>query len=151
MSLSRSKGIQNAVRAVSAGVVALGLAACDQIQSIWKTEKEPVPAASSPVTQAGQVAQPVEQKIEAAKAAERPRAAAAPVSEDAALAARVKAALRAEPALKASTVDIGSSGGVVTLYGTADTRANREIAAQVAANVPGVTSVRNQMVIVSGS
>jgi len=150
MILSKKEHIHNVARVASAGVLVLGLAACDQIQSLWKTEKDAGPTASNPVTQTGQAAQPVEPKIELAKAPETSKA-AAPVSEDAALAAKVKSALRAEPALKKSTVDIGTSGGVVTLYGTADTRANRERAAQVASNVPGVKSVKNEMIIVSGS
>ncbi len=133
MILSKKEHIHNVARVASAGVLVLGLAACDQIQSLWKTEKDAGPTPSNPVTQTGQAAQPVvEPKIELAKAPETSKA-AAPVS------------------LKKSTVDIRTSGGVVTLYGTADTRANRERAAQVASNVPGVKSVKNEMIIVSGS
>jgi len=39
----------------------------------------------------------------------------------------------------------------VTLYGTANTRARREKAAKVASGVPGVKSVKNELVIVAGS
>jgi osmotically-inducible protein OsmY len=40
---------------------------------------------------------------------------------------------------------------VVTLYGTANNRALRDKAAQVASKVEGVKSVRNELVIVAGS
>jgi len=48
-------------------------------------------------------------------------------------------------------IDAGVSDGVVTLYGTADNKKNRDKAARVAAGVPGVKSVKNEMVIVAGS
>ncbi|HKA39202.1 MAG TPA: BON domain-containing protein, partial [Burkholderiales bacterium] len=70
---------------------------------------------------------------------------------DAALAARVKAALSAEPELRTVTVDVKSADGVVTLYGTADSSARSQQAAMVAMNVEGVRSVKNEMVIVRGS
>jgi osmotically-inducible protein OsmY len=70
---------------------------------------------------------------------------------DAALAARVKAAIAAEPALRSLTVDVNAADGVITLFGTADTPANSHQAAMLALNVEGVRSVRNKMVIVRGS
>jgi osmotically-inducible protein OsmY len=70
---------------------------------------------------------------------------------DLVLAARVKAALSAEPGLRSVTVDVKSTAGVITLYGTADSAAKSHQAAMVAMNVDGVRSVRNEMVIVRGS
>lgn len=70
---------------------------------------------------------------------------------DAALAARVKDALGADPALKAITVDVAASGNAVTLLGTADTTANRDKASLIALSVQGVNSVENRMVIIRGS
>lgn len=70
---------------------------------------------------------------------------------DLVLAARVKAALSAEPGLRSVTVDVKSTDGVITLYGTADSAAKSHQAAMVAMNVDGVRSVRNEMVIVRGS
>jgi len=114
----------------------------------------------------GQVAKPATQPVEqsareapapappAAAKPDGPAAAAAPVerpSGDVALAARVKAALEADPALRVLAVDVTAAAGAVTLFGTADTTANRDQAATVAAGVPGVTSVQNQIVIVRGS
>jgi osmotically-inducible protein OsmY len=70
---------------------------------------------------------------------------------DWALAARVTAALSADPGLRSVTVDVKSADGVITLYGTADTPANSHRAAMVALNVDGVRSVKNEMVVVRGS
>ena len=129
--------------AVAAAAAVLFLGACDQIQSLWKSEP---PA---------QVQAPAEGKIEIAKAnplepkvvePEKP-----PVDENKVLAGRVKSALGADPALKLLAIDAGASDGVVTLYGTADNKTNRDKAARVAAGVPGVKSVKNELVIVAGS
>ncbi|HXV11826.1 MAG TPA: BON domain-containing protein [Burkholderiales bacterium] len=70
---------------------------------------------------------------------------------DQALAARVKAAIAADPALQSLTVDVNAADGVITLFGTADTPANSHQAAMLALNVEGVRSVRNKIVIVRGS
>jgi osmotically-inducible protein OsmY len=129
--------------AVTAGALALSLAACDQIQSLWKSEG-PKPAAGTVVQQPPK---PVEEKIEVAKSAVEPPK----VDEDAALAAKVKSALGADPVLKLLAIDARASDGVVTLYGTANTRARRAKAAKVASGVPGVKSVKNELVIVAGS
>ena len=40
---------------------------------------------------------------------------------------------------------------MVTLYGTVDNKKNRDKAGQVASGVPGVRSVKNELVIVAGS
>jgi osmotically-inducible protein OsmY len=138
-----------ACSAVTAGALVLSLGACDQIRSLWKSEEKANPAI-------GTVAQPkpVEGKIEVAKAVEIPKAIEtpkAPIDENKALANRVKSALGADPVLKFLAIDARASDGMVTLYGTADTRAHREKAAGVASNVPGVKSVRNELVIVAGS
>lgn len=140
---------RGALSAVTAGALVLSLAACDQIQSLWKSEEKTNPAV-------GAVAQPkpVEGTIEVAKVVEIPKTVATPQpppDENKVLANRVKSALGADPALKFLAIDAGVSDGVVTLYGTADTRAHREKAAKVTSDVPGVKSVRNQLVIVAGS
>ena len=135
---------------VTAGALVLSLSACDQIQSLWKSEDKTNPAV-------GAVApKPAEGKIDVARTIEIPKSVEAPkapkvVDEDSALAAKVKSALGADPVLKFLAIDAGASDGVVTLYGTADTRSHREKAAQVTSNVPGVKSVRNELVIVAGS
>ncbi len=133
--------------ALGASVLAIGLAACDQIQSLWKSEKE-----AGSVSQVQLAPKPVEEKIApitsvaTAKPAQGPKA-----DEDQALAAKVKAALGSDSQLKLLAIDAGAMGGVVTLYGTADSRVHREQAGQVAGDVPGVKSVRNELVVVAGS
>jgi hyperosmotically inducible periplasmic protein len=138
-----------ALSAVTAGALLLSLAACDQIQSLWKSEDKTNPAI-------GAVAQPkpVEGKIEVAKAIEIPKSLEtpkAPIDENKALANKVKSALGDDPALKFLAIDATASDGTVTLYGTANNRALRERAARVASSVSGVKSVRNELVIVAGS
>jgi osmotically-inducible protein OsmY len=135
--------------AVTAGAVAFSVAACDQIQSLWKSETSPKSVAG---TVAQQPPKPVEGKIEVAKPDDSRKAVEAPkIDEDSELAAKVKSALGVDPAVRLLAIDARSSGGVVTLYGTADTRAHRERAAKVASGVPGVKSVKNELVIVAGS
>jgi osmotically-inducible protein OsmY len=137
-----------AFSAVSAGALVLSLAACDQIQSLWKSEDKTNPVA-------GAVAQPKpEAKIEVVKAIEIPKSLETPkppVDENKALASKVKSALGDDPALKFLAIDATASDGAVTLYGTANNRALREKAARVASNVAGVKSVKNELVIVAGS
>jgi len=134
---------RGALTAVIAAAAALSLGGCDWIQSLWKSE---------PAPQAQQA--PAQGKIEvaAAKPAEAPKPVEPPpVDENKVLAGKVKSALGADPALKLLAIDAGATDGVVTLYGTADNRRNRDKAAKVAAGVPGVKSVRNELVIVAGS
>ena len=134
---------RGALTAVIAAAPALSLGGCDWIQSLWKSE---------PAPQAQQA--PAQGKIEvaAAKPAEAPKPVEPPpVDENKVLAGKVKSALGADPALKLLAIDAGATDGVVTLYGTADNRRNRDKAAKVAAGVPGVKSVRNELVIVAGS
>jgi osmotically-inducible protein OsmY len=141
---SNEKG-RGALSAAAVATAALLLGGCDQIQSLWKSE---------PPVQAQQA--PTEGKIEIAKVkpAELPKSLEPekpPVDENKVLAGKVKSALGADPALKLLAIDAGASDGVVTLYGTADSRTNRDKAARVASGVPGVKSVKNELVIVAGS
>jgi len=141
---SSTKG-RGALSAVTAAAAMLGLGACDQIQSLWKSE---------PPAQAQQA--PAEGKIEIAKAkpVELPKTVEPEkpaVDENKMLAGKVKSELGADPALKLLAIDAGASDGVVTLYGTADNKRNRDKAGRVAGGVPGVKSVRNELVIVAGS
>jgi len=140
---------RGALSAAAAGALALSLSACDQIQSLWKSEGSPDPAVG---TLAQQASKPAEPPIAMTKSGESRKAVESPeIDEDSALAAKVKSALGADPSLRLLAIDTGVAAGVVTLYGTADTRAHREKAAQVASSVPGVKSVNNQLVIVAGS
>ena len=64
---------------------------------------------------------------------------------DAAMTARVKAALMADPALKSLDITVNIVNGAVTLSGTIDTPHHLERATQVAKAVAGVKSVSNQL------
>jgi len=140
---SNEKG-RSALSAATVAAAVLFLGACDQIQSLWKSER-PAQAQQAPTTGTIEIAKakPVEPKsIEP----EKP-----PVDENKVLAGKVKSALGADPALKLLAIDAGASDGVVTLYGTADSKTNRDRAGRVASGVPGVKSVKNELVIVAGS
>jgi hypothetical protein len=138
---------RGALSAAAAGALVLSVAACDQIQSLWKSERSADPAVGTLTPQPVAAA-----PIVVTKSADAPRVVESrEIDEDTVLAAQVKSALGADPALRLLAIDTGVSGGVVTLYGTADTRAHRERAAQVASSVAGVKSVNNQLVIVAGS
>src|SRR5437667_80853 len=105
-----------AFSAVTAGALVLGLSACDQIQSLWKSEDKTNPAT-------GAVAQPkpAEGTIQVAKAIEIPKSIEAPkppVDENKVLANKIKSALAADPALKILAIDAAVSDGAVTLYAT---------------------------------
>ena len=70
---------------------------------------------------------------------------------DKALAASVKKALDATARLNAQGVDVTASTGQVRLGGTVATAAERRLAGEVAAAVPGVSAVDNRLVVVAGS
>ena len=79
-------------------------------------------------------------------------AAPAKAVDDEALSAKVKSALIAEQTLSQSlAIDVAASGGAVTLKGVARNHSDREKAMQVASSVEGVRSVRNDLVVSSGS
>jgi len=145
---SNSKG-RGAYAVVTAGALVVGLAACDQIQSLWKSDEKTNPVAGS----VGQP-KPAEGTIQVARSVDLPKSIEAPkppVDENKLLANKIKAALGADPALKVLAIDASVSDGAVTLYGTANNRALREKAAKVVSGVPGVKSVKNELVIVAGS
>jgi len=131
------------LRLTLAGALLLGVAACDlqpkadnpgkNFDSLVKNagrDRESAPAPAPAVPSTNQSGSP---------------------APDAALEARVKAALSADSDLRSITVDVKSADGVITLYGTADTPATSRRAAIVALGVYGVRSVKNEMVVVRGS
>jgi hypothetical protein len=135
MHLSRTLGL------AMAGALALSLAACD-----------PKPSADNPGKTFDRLVENAGRNLEpAAPGAEMNAASPSSVGTDAVLAARVKAALSADPGLRPITVDVNAANGVITLYGTADTPAKSHQAAMVALNVDGVRSVKNEMVVARGS
>lgn len=140
--------------AALAAALVLSLAACG--------EKPPADTATAKIESATEVA--ARQAKAAAAAAEKQKAEAQKAQAEAAkkaadektaadkaLAEKVKAALVATPGLKDLGFDVRSANGDVTLFGTADTQAQRRKAEKVAAGVPGVHSVTDELQIVRGS
>lgn len=104
------------------GTLALGLAACDPKSGADKAADSP--AVQKP--QAGGVGQTVD---------------------DLALNIKVEDALKEKQELKSLAIKVSTAGGVVTLSGTADTAANRELAETIVMNVNGVKSVHNKLAV----
>lgn len=67
--------------------------------------------------------------------------------DDAAITTKVKAAILAEPGLKTLQIGVETYKDVVQLSGFVDSAQAKTRAGQVAAGVPGVKSVRNDLVI----
>jgi osmotically-inducible protein OsmY len=67
--------------------------------------------------------------------------------DDAAITAKVKAAIAQESALSAFQVNVETFKGVVQLSGFVDTPRNKTRAGEVAAGVKGVKSVMNNIVV----
>lgn len=65
--------------------------------------------------------------------------------DDTAITGKVKAALFAEPSLKSAEINVETFKGVVQLSGFVSSAANESTAIQVARNVGGVKSVKNDM------
>jgi len=70
--------------------------------------------------------------------------------DDAAITAKVKTALIAEPGLKALQINVDTANGVVTLSGAVDSSTNLDRATQVAQAVQGVKSVDNRLTVKQG-
>src|SRR5712672_779777 len=103
-----SKG-RGAYAVVTAGALVVGLAACDQIQSLWKSDEKTNPVAGS----VGQP-KPAEGTIQVARSVDLPKSIEAPkppVDENKLLANKIKAALGADPALKVLAIDASVSDG----------------------------------------
>ena len=65
--------------------------------------------------------------------------------DDAAITAKVKAALVAEPGLSAMQINVDTDKGVVTLSGSIDSLSNSEKAKTLAVSVAGVKGVENRL------
>jgi hyperosmotically inducible protein len=131
--------IQTSYRILATAAL-LGLAGCGQ-------DPAPKPGASGPTAAVKPPAQP-KAAPEAAPAEKKPQSKS---EGDRALARRVKDALLAKPDLKAHAIDITADNGAVTLFGTADSLANRKMAGDIASGIEGVKSVENKLVVASGS
>ena len=72
---------------------------------------------------------------------------AEPLVEDAALTARVKAKLAADPQVAAYTIDVDTVGHVVTLSGSVGSAAESAEAEKLARDTEGVTQVVNRLTV----
>ena len=129
--------------AVAAAVAALVLAGCD------RDTKQAVDKAGS------------ELKREAKEAGAKAKEAGAQVKEslkevgeatgqavsDAAITAKIKAALLAEKDVKSRDIDVETFQGKVVLKGTVPDRAQSQLAVKVAQSVDGVKSVENRITV----
>lgn len=137
---------------VLAAASALSLGACNQGPSIEKAGKDSDRAIVDGGRGWEQAADIADQKAnQAADVSSAKSATAGKSTADVALSAKVRSALSTEPGLQALSIDVNAVNGAVTLYGTADTAARRDKAAQVALNVDGVKSVTNHLIILKGS
>lgn len=123
---------------VTASAVALTLYGCGDEPAPKPAARPAPPTAPAP-------------EAKSAPAPEKPASASSQTDADQALAARVKLALTAAPDINAHRIDVTAKSGAVTLFGTADTKAQREAAGKTAAAVAGVTSVENRLAVVAGS
>ena len=78
----------------------------------------------------------------------QPTAGSRAALEDAALAARVRAALKAAPETTRLNVQIACRGGRVELAGTVESAAGREAASRIAQAQPGVVAVENRVAVI---
>ncbi len=66
------------------------------------------------------------------------------------IAARIKAAMYADPVVKGTEVKVASLNGVVQLSGFVDSQAAKDRAAQIASQTPGVVKVYNNLLLPTG-
>jgi hypothetical protein len=123
-----------------AGVLALGLGACGGDQA-------PTETGAGDSTNAKLEGATGEPAILAADAGLAEGSSKPTGVEGGALGSRVKSALTRQPGLRALSVDVDAASGAVTLYGTANTPAQRDLAGQLALGVDGVKSVTNHLII----
>lgn len=116
-----------------AAALIFGLVACGQ-----EEVTEPIAVEPAPQAPAAQPASP--------PAAESPKPGL-----DEGLARRVKQSLDAEKKIQGGAIDVTATDGVVTLWGTSQTAAERNTAGSVAMKVSGVKSVQNNLKVVAGS
>ena len=63
------------------------------------------------------------------------------------LARQVRTTIAKEKSINAANISVKAKGGAVTLYGTVPAASQIDTATAIAKTVPGVTSVKNQIVI----
>jgi osmotically-inducible protein OsmY len=134
----------------AAAALTLSLAGCGDKPAAGPASAK-IETAADVAAREAQQAQKKKAEQEKAQAEAAQKVADAKAAADRELARKVKAALAARPNLKHLALDVNSSDGEVTLFGTADSNAQRREAEKVAANVAGVHSVKDALQIVRGS
>jgi osmotically-inducible protein OsmY len=150
MKPNETRQVDRAMLAAIAAALALGVASCGEQQQPEKfgAGVPPGESARSPMERA---ADSMESKIEkAADAAGQKLEQAGKALDDAAVTAKVKSALIAEPNLKALSINVDTTAGIVTLKGVTHSQEAKQKAEQVASAVEGVRSVRNELIVVRG-
>jgi len=126
------------MKRILAATLLLALAACGDSAPPPKPAAQPAsPPPQAPAPQA---------KAPEVKAPEAPKP--DPNKE---LARRVKQALEGDGKVQAAGIDVTAKEGRVSLWGTAATAGERNLAGQIAGKVEGVASVDNQIKVVKGS
>ena len=69
--------------------------------------------------------------------------------DDAAITAKVKAAILAEPGLRVLQINVDTTKGVTTLSGSVDSQQNSDRAKEIAGAVVGVKGVENRLAVKS--
>jgi len=128
--------------AVAAFACAFALAGCGEDKSTSQPAPQPAPQAQPAAPQAAPA--PAPSPAPAQSEAPKP-------DPDVALANAVKAALEADKALGAQTIDVTAKDGAVTLWGTVPQAARRALAVKIARGVPGVKSVQDNLQVIKGS
>ncbi len=147
-----SKQLRKTLVIATAGVLTLGLVACDQKTSAEKVGQDIDRAIDKTGQQITQAADKAEDKMDQARSAVSEKTSrTGDTIADAAITAKVKSALIAEPGLKSTGIDVVTEKGVVSLFGTTASGASRERATQLAAAVEGVKAVENNLAVVQGS
>ena len=123
-------------------VTPLALAACNRPDNPPASTPKPKAEAPAAAVAAAPQAQPQVQLVKAEETRPDPNKE---------LAQRVKQALEGSAKIQAGGIDVSAADGVVTLWGTGTTSAERERAARAAAKVDGVKSVTNKIAVVKGS
>ena len=150
MELDCRKPTRRVIGVAAAAMLGLALAACGDKPTGETAAPNIEPTADAAAKQAAAAER---KKAEEKKPAVDPakQAADAKAAAERSLAAKVKTAILESPGLKNLAMDVRASGGEVTLFGTADSDAQIERAGKVAAGVPGVSSVKNKLLVVRGS
>ena len=134
--------------ALSAVALALALAACDKkpdnttvgqkLDSAVATAEQKTDKAMAAVKQGGETAgTKMDQAVDAGAAK----------LADAGITTSINAGLAADPALSALKINVDTTGGSVTLKGTAPNEAARSRATEIAQQKDGVRNVDNQLAI----